>query len=99
MKPDGVFLSNGPGDPGPCDYAIAAAKEIIEKGIPTFGICLGHQIMGLAAGAKTPQQREWGFLVEAKKGIHRWIKHDHYLSDWKPYHEKYVMTKANRKQQ
>ena len=53
MKPDGVFFSNGPGDPGPCDYAIAAAKEIIEKGVPTFGICLGHQIMGLAAGAKT----------------------------------------------
>jgi carbamoyl-phosphate synthase small subunit len=53
MNPDGVFLSNGPGDPGPCDYAIAAAKEIIERGIPTFGICLGHQIMGLAAGAKT----------------------------------------------
>ena len=50
---DGIFLSNGPGDPGPCDYAIVAAKEIIEKGIPTFGICLGHQIMGLAAGAKT----------------------------------------------
>ncbi|MFZ4118574.1 MAG: glutamine-hydrolyzing carbamoyl-phosphate synthase small subunit [Polynucleobacter sp.] len=53
MKPDGVFFSNGPGDPGPCDYAISAAKEIIEKGVPTFGICLGHQIMGLAAGAKT----------------------------------------------
>ncbi len=53
MNPDGVFFSNGPGDPGPCDYAITAAKEIIEKGIPTFGICLGHQIMGLAAGAKT----------------------------------------------
>jgi carbamoyl-phosphate synthase small subunit len=53
MKPDGVFFSNGPGDPGPCDYAITAAKEIIEKGVPTFGICLGHQIMGLAAGAKT----------------------------------------------
>ncbi|MBU3609319.1 glutamine-hydrolyzing carbamoyl-phosphate synthase small subunit [Polynucleobacter wuianus] len=53
MNPDGVFFSNGPGDPQPCDYAIAAAKEIIEKGIPTFGICLGHQIMGLAAGAKT----------------------------------------------
>ncbi|BDX21347.1 carbamoyl-phosphate synthase small chain [Polynucleobacter sp. TUM22923] len=53
MNPDGVFFSNGPGDPGPCDYAIAAAKEIIERGIPTFGICLGHQIMGLAAGAKT----------------------------------------------
>jgi carbamoyl-phosphate synthase small subunit len=53
MNPDGVFFSNGPGDPGPCDYAIAAAKHIIEKGIPTFGICLGHQIMGLAAGAKT----------------------------------------------
>ena len=53
MKPDGVFFSNGPGDPGPCDYAIAAAQEIIGKGVPTFGICLGHQIMGLAAGAKT----------------------------------------------
>jgi carbamoyl-phosphate synthase small subunit len=53
MKPDGVFFSNGPGDPEPCDYAIAAAKIIIDKGIPTFGICLGHQIMGLAAGAKT----------------------------------------------
>jgi carbamoyl-phosphate synthase small subunit len=53
MKPDGVFFSNGPGDPEPCDYAIVAAKTIIDKGIPTFGICLGHQIMGLAAGAKT----------------------------------------------
>jgi carbamoyl-phosphate synthase small subunit len=53
MKPDGVFFSNGPGDPEPCDYAIAAAKTIIDKGVPTFGICLGHQIMGLAAGAKT----------------------------------------------
>lgn len=53
LNPDGVFFSNGPGDPGPCDYAITAAKEIIDKGIPTFGICLGHQIMGLAAGAKT----------------------------------------------
>lgn len=53
LKPDGVFLSNGPGDPEPCDYAIAAARELIEKGYPTFGICLGHQIMGLAAGGKT----------------------------------------------
>ena len=53
MKPDGVFLSNGPGDPEPCDYAIAAAKTFIEKSVPTFGICLGHQIMGLASGAKT----------------------------------------------
>jgi carbamoyl-phosphate synthase small subunit len=52
-KPDGIFLSNGPGDPEPCDYAIAAAKELIESGIPTFGICLGHQIMALASGAKT----------------------------------------------
>jgi carbamoyl-phosphate synthase small subunit len=52
-RPDGVFLSNGPGDPEPCDYAIAASREIIEKGIPTFGICLGHQIMALASGAKT----------------------------------------------
>lgn len=53
MKPDGVFLSNGPGDPQPCDYAIAAAKIFLERKIPLFGICLGHQIMGLAAGAKT----------------------------------------------
>ena len=53
LKPNGVFLSNGPGDPEPCDYAIAAAKELIETGIPTFGICLGHQIMALASGAKT----------------------------------------------
>ena len=53
LKPDGIFLSNGPGDPEPCDYAIAAVRELIETGIPTFGICLGHQIMALAAGAKT----------------------------------------------
>ncbi|KND58093.1 Carbamoyl-phosphate synthase small chain [Candidatus Paraburkholderia schumanniana] len=53
LNPDGIFLSNGPGDPEPCDYAIAATREFIERGIPTFGICLGHQIMGLALGAKT----------------------------------------------
>jgi len=53
LKPDGVFLSNGPGDPEPCDYAIAAARQIIEAGVPTFGICLGHQILALASGAKT----------------------------------------------
>ena len=52
-QPDGVFLSNGPGDPQPCDYAISAAREIIDSGMPTFGICLGHQIMALASGAKT----------------------------------------------
>jgi carbamoyl-phosphate synthase small subunit len=52
-RPDGIFLSNGPGDPQPCDYAIAATQELIETGIPTFGICLGHQIMALASGAKT----------------------------------------------
>jgi len=53
LKPDGVFLSNGPGDPDPCDYAIAATKVFLERKLPTFGICLGHQIMGLAVGAKT----------------------------------------------
>ncbi|MCE1162995.1 MAG: glutamine-hydrolyzing carbamoyl-phosphate synthase small subunit [Thiomonas sp.] len=53
LQPSGVFLSNGPGDPEPCDYAIAATQQIIAAGVPTFGICLGHQIMGLAAGAKT----------------------------------------------
>jgi carbamoyl-phosphate synthase small subunit len=53
LKPDGVMLSNGPGDPEPCDYAIAATREFIAARLPTFGICLGHQILGLAAGAKT----------------------------------------------
>jgi carbamoyl-phosphate synthase small subunit len=53
MNPDGIFLSNGPGDPQPCEYAIEATKVFLEKKIPLFGICLGHQIMGLAAGAKT----------------------------------------------
>ena len=53
LNPDGIFLSNGPGDPEPCDYAIAAVKTLVESGIPTFGICLGHQIMALASGAKT----------------------------------------------
>jgi carbamoyl-phosphate synthase small subunit len=53
LKPDGIFLSNGPGDPEPCDYAIQATRELIETGIPTFGICLGHQILALASGAKT----------------------------------------------
>ena len=53
LRPDGIFLSNGPGDPQPCDYAIAASAQLIESGLPTFGICLGHQIMALAAGAKT----------------------------------------------
>ena len=53
LKPDGVFLSNGPGDPEPCDYAIAATQQFLQVGIPLFGICLGHQLMGLAVGAKT----------------------------------------------
>ncbi|MDQ1817887.1 glutamine-hydrolyzing carbamoyl-phosphate synthase small subunit [Massilia sp. CCM 9210] len=53
LNPDGIFLANGPGDPEPCDYAIAASRELIERGIPTFGICLGHQIMALASGART----------------------------------------------
>ncbi len=53
LKPDGVFLSNGPGDPQPCDYAIYAIKNIVDTGVPTFGICLGHQLLALASGAKT----------------------------------------------
>jgi len=57
LNPDGVFLSNGPGDPEPCDYAIAAIREILARGIPTFGICLGHQLMGLASGAKTKKMK------------------------------------------
>jgi carbamoyl-phosphate synthase small subunit len=57
LKPDGVFLSNGPGDPEPCDYAIRAIREIIDTGTPTFGICLGHQLMGLASGARTVKMK------------------------------------------
>ncbi|RLA23000.1 MAG: carbamoyl phosphate synthase small subunit, partial [Gammaproteobacteria bacterium] len=53
LAPDGVFLSNGPGDPEPCDYAIAAIKTILESHVPVFGICLGHQLLALATGAKT----------------------------------------------
>ena len=57
MRPDGVFLSNGPGDPEPCDYAVAAIREIVDAGVPTFGICLGHQLMGLASGAATHKMK------------------------------------------
>jgi carbamoyl-phosphate synthase small subunit len=53
LRPDGVFLSNGPGDPEPCDYAIAAIREFVRARLPTFGICLGHQLLGLAVGATT----------------------------------------------
>jgi carbamoyl-phosphate synthase small subunit len=53
MNPDGVFLSNGPGDPEPCDYAVNAIQQVLAQKVPTFGICLGHQLLGLASGAKT----------------------------------------------
>ncbi|MCB1561643.1 MAG: glutamine-hydrolyzing carbamoyl-phosphate synthase small subunit, partial [Xanthomonadales bacterium] len=57
MKPGGVFLSNGPGDPEPCDYAIAAVREFLDAGTPLFGICLGHQLLGLASGARTEKMK------------------------------------------
>jgi len=57
LKPDGVFLSNGPGDPEPCDYAIAAIRELADAGIPIFGICLGHQLLSLASGARTMKMK------------------------------------------
>jgi len=57
LNPDGIFLSNGPGDPEPCDYAIAAIKEILTTEIPVFGICLGHQLLALASGAKTKKMK------------------------------------------
>lgn len=57
MKPDGVFLSNGPGDPEPCDYAVEAISAIVDAGVPTFGICLGHQLLALASGAKTEKMK------------------------------------------
>ena len=56
-SPDGVFLSNGPGDPEPCDYAINAIRDIVAAGVPTFGICLGHQLLGLACGAETVKMK------------------------------------------
>jgi carbamoyl-phosphate synthase small subunit len=57
LKPDGVFLSNGPGDPEPCDYAIDAIRAFLKAGTPTFGICLGHQLLGLATGARTMKMK------------------------------------------
>jgi carbamoyl-phosphate synthase small subunit len=57
LLPDGVFLSNGPGDPEPCDYAIEAIRTLVDIGVPTFGICLGHQLLGLASGAKTEKMK------------------------------------------
>lgn len=57
LRPNGIFLSNGPGDPEPCDYAIAAIREFISVGVPVFGICLGHQLLALAAGAKTVKMK------------------------------------------
>jgi carbamoyl-phosphate synthase small subunit len=57
LKPDGVFLSNGPGDPEPCTYAIEAIRHLLETGLPVFGICLGHQLMGLASGARTVKMK------------------------------------------
>mgnify|MGYP000622031984 CR=1 FL=1 len=57
LKPDGIFLSNGPGDPEPCDYAVTAIRELVQTGIPTFGICLGHQLLALASGAKTVKMK------------------------------------------
>jgi len=56
-QPDGIFLSNGPGDPEPCDYAVRAVRELIDTGLPVFGICLGHQIIGLASGARTMKMK------------------------------------------
>ena len=57
LEPDGVFLSNGPGDPAPCTYAIDAIKQFLDEGVPTFGICLGHQLLGLAVGARTVKMK------------------------------------------
>ncbi|HWA12850.1 MAG TPA: glutamine-hydrolyzing carbamoyl-phosphate synthase small subunit [Burkholderiales bacterium] len=57
LKPDGIFLSNGPGDPEPCDYAIAAIRKFLEARVPTFGICLGHQLLGLASGGRTMKMK------------------------------------------
>jgi carbamoyl-phosphate synthase small subunit len=57
LKPDGVFLSNGPGDPEPCDYAITATRKLLDKEVPIFGVCMGHQLLGLASGARTVKMK------------------------------------------
>jgi carbamoyl-phosphate synthase small subunit len=57
MNPDGIFLANGPGDPAPCDYAIEAISQFLQTDVPIFGICLGHQLLGLASGAKTVKMK------------------------------------------
>ena len=57
LNPDGVFLSNGPGDPEPCDYAVTAIREFLDQAVPLFGICLGYQLLALACGAKTVKMR------------------------------------------
>ena len=59
LQPDGIFLSNGPGDPEPCDYAIRAIEALLQTDIPVFGICLGHQLLGLASGAGTVKMKFW----------------------------------------
>jgi len=63
MNPDGVFLSNGPGDPEPCDYAIKAIKTLLDSKLPLFGICLGHQLLGLASGAQSLKMKFWHCLT------------------------------------
>src|SRR5690606_4464958 len=57
LAPDGIFLSNGPGDPAPCDYAIEAIRDFVARGVPLFGICLGHQLLALSSGVKTQQMK------------------------------------------
>ena len=57
MRPDGVFLSNGPGDPEPCDYAVSAIRTLVDRKVPTYGICLGHQLLALAVGARTMKMK------------------------------------------
>ena len=68
LSPDGVFLSNGPGDPEPCDYAIEAIRELVDGGLPTFGICLGHQLLALASGAQTMKMK-FGHHGATRQGL------------------------------
>ncbi len=83
LKPQGIFLSNGPGDPQPCDYAIHAAKTLIEQGIPTFGICLGHQIMALASGGEDLQNEVWTPRSEPSgERLGEWSRLYHVTKPW-----------------
>ncbi len=83
LCPDEVFLSNGPGDPGPCDYAVAAIKTFIMRRVPIFGICLGHQLLAQAVGARVVQNEPWSPWCESSgAGLAQRAGNDYVAESW-----------------